>query len=327
MLQEPKTVILYGHTPETRYDALNFYETVSGGLILEDYDRTPPADALRLGLSLLHGTPVKRHALTPAERHAAAEYAGGNCWIKVTFASHAAADRALATSPHVLHGHWVYASPWTGKGPDVDEPIPVEKGDNEPGALRGPQPPSARAATMTGFGPVRPSRTGSQQNNTLPSNYRPPWNWSPNSAESSNTLESSDTLLGPQAQTLLEASGRREEAHVATSSLVRAGANGAATGAEVSTERDLRSRTFKFFPEKANELRDASDALLPSPSWVERLIGSLRQSGLFPKDVIGSTVPRLEDGSFDWNAASFYWRMCHWLDSFLGTDICGMRES
>ncbi|KAI4729164.1 hypothetical protein E4T49_02933 [Aureobasidium sp. EXF-10728] len=42
-------------------------------------------------------------------------------------------------------------------------------------------------------------------------------------------------------------------------------------------------------------------------------------------DVIGSAVPRTDDGSFDWKNASLYWLIFAWLDYWLGTDMCGLR--
>ncbi|KAL9092797.1 MAG: hypothetical protein Q9165_004215 [Trypethelium subeluteriae] len=42
-------------------------------------------------------------------------------------------------------------------------------------------------------------------------------------------------------------------------------------------------------------------------------------------EVIGSQVPRREDGGFDWEGAGVWWRVCWWLDGWLGTDLCGMK--
>ncbi|KAI5203601.1 hypothetical protein E4T39_04093 [Aureobasidium subglaciale] len=42
-------------------------------------------------------------------------------------------------------------------------------------------------------------------------------------------------------------------------------------------------------------------------------------------DVIGSAVPRTDDGNFDWKNASLYWLIFAWLDYWLGTDMCGLR--
>jgi hypothetical protein len=42
-------------------------------------------------------------------------------------------------------------------------------------------------------------------------------------------------------------------------------------------------------------------------------------------DVIGSAVPRTENGDFDWKNASLYWLIFAWLDYWLGIDTCGLR--
>ena len=47
----------------------------------------------------------------------------------------------------------------------------------------------------------------------------------------------------------------------------------------------------------------------------------------FPKEIIGNTVPRLENGEFDSKTASYYWKFFYWLDRTLGSDWCGLREA
>ena len=81
------------------------------------------------------------------------------------------------------------------------------------------------------------------------------------------------------------------------------------------------STSFKHFPDEARTvLRPASEALLPQMSWSERIVKQLTQGGWIPGDIIGSVVPRLENGDFDWASASFYWKLFYWIDSVLGTD-------
>lgn len=92
-------------------------------------------------------------------------------------------------------------------------------------------------------------------------------------------------------------------------------------------------------------LLPASDALLPVAPWSQRtfghlpLVGSLVgggdtkigntkvgdltiQAGL---QTLGAVVPRKEDGTFDWDRAGWYWRICWMLDWWLGTDLCGLK--
>jgi len=54
----------------------------------------------------------------------------------------------------------------------------------------------------------------------------------------------------------------------------------------------------------------------PKQSW---------SAWLGASELIGTTVPRREDGTFDVDKASLYWRWFYWLDSWLGTDFCGLK--
>ena len=265
---------------------------------------------------------MQRRSLTRAERPAAAEYAGGACWIKVTFDSRAAADRAVACSPHILHGYWVSAQPWTGKGLETDAPVPVTHNDDALDPLGVPRPPSDRAATWgsAAMGPQRSGSASRSNSNTLPSGFRVPW--SP--AESSDTMESSSTLV-PGAPATEESASLRSPS---TDRLVPGSAGSeSAPGTVGNGSTTLRQRTFSHFPDMPmTQMRDASEALLPSPTWLERLLSTLTRSGLVPGDVIGSAVPRKDNGDFDFDNSTFYWRLCYWLDTTLGTDLCGMKE-
>jgi hypothetical protein len=52
------------------------------------------------------------------------KYHGGDHWVKVTFNSAEAAERAIYTSPHTLQGFLVHAAPYRGTGPpDGDKPV------------------------------------------------------------------------------------------------------------------------------------------------------------------------------------------------------------
>ncbi|KAI9656652.1 MAG: hypothetical protein M1831_004562 [Alyxoria varia] len=83
-------------------------------------------------------------------------------------------------------------------------------------------------------------------------------------------------------------------------------------------------------------LQPASTALLPVPPWTTRtfghipLIGPLFFSGGVSQTpsgtgMIGSTVPKNDRGEFDWHNASLWWCFCWWVDSWIGTDLCGLR--
>jgi hypothetical protein len=121
----PTEVLLYGFPEAYQYSAVEFYERVSGGIIYEDYDRLPQNTRFDLTLSRSAGartTKVPAEALGKVNR-----YHGGEHWIKVTFDSMEAADRACYYSPHVLHGHMIHAERYRGEGPVRDEPIAATK--------------------------------------------------------------------------------------------------------------------------------------------------------------------------------------------------------
>ena len=77
---------------------------------------------------------------------------------------------------------------------------------------------------------------------------------------------------------------------------------------------------------KKLQLLPASDALLPQQSAWQKFLTSIPIIGWITGDIIGSAVPRKEDGEFDWAMASFYWKLMWWLDFWLrvfGGDIAG----
>jgi hypothetical protein len=121
----PSEVILYGFPEPYQYSAVEFFERVSGGIIYEDYDRLPPNTRFNLTLSRSEGArtgKIPADALRKVNR-----YHGGEHWIKVTFDSAEAADRACYYSPHTLHGHIIYAERYRGEGPVRDEAIPATR--------------------------------------------------------------------------------------------------------------------------------------------------------------------------------------------------------
>ena len=309
---EPTAVKLFGYSPETQYAAIEYYERVSGGMVCEDYERRPVPRTGRFGLGgTLTGSLPRRRPLTTAEQRAASVYVGGRCWIRVTFDSRAAADRAMATSPHILHGHWVFAQLYHGQGPAHDEPVPQINGSLEPpdisegshshAAPTAVQDPGPRLGMSSGFGVPSPSTS------------------------TSDTLQSSSTL-NPDRDS--QRSPPPEPAAVATSISPAPSGGVVPAGGAVAPPAQVRQRNFSHFPDTpATQLHDASEALLPSPSWTDWILSTLGQSGFFPGDVLGSTVPRKEDGDFDWDASSFYWRICYWLDTNLGTDLCGLKDN
>lgn len=327
--KEPTQVILRGYSPSNQWAAIEFYERVSGGLICEDYERQPPFERRRYQSTLSASTYVHPRALSRAEKALANRYYGGDCWIKVTFDSAEAAERAIYTSPHLIQGHWVCADAFHGKGPDVDEPILHRLDDGEPGLLDATKPSQRPSQTlgpsfsMSSLG-LQDADIRRRSNATLLRSF------TANAlslmdeqalvevGSLSSSTASSATATGPEYPDL-----NRQ----------RSSQNGDSTSSALSTmnssvQLQRRSSTFTHFPDRQKtQLRPATEAFLPQKSWTENALANLPLVGGLQGDVIGSVVPRLENGDFDWARASFYWRICYWLDAHLGTDLCGMKEN
>ncbi|KAI9823476.1 MAG: hypothetical protein M1832_002487 [Thelocarpon impressellum] len=137
--QEPTEVLLRGFLPGQSYGAIDLYERVGCGRICEDYARDPPTDQRRY----LKAANFPARALTQAEKAKVNAYAGGEDWIKVTFESAEAADRAVSASPMVIAGQEVFAELYRGP-------------PNPPNALL--PAPVASSATTTGYASSSPTR-------------------------------------------------------------------------------------------------------------------------------------------------------------------------
>ncbi|KAI4134884.1 MAG: hypothetical protein LQ347_001147 [Umbilicaria vellea] len=326
--KEPTQVILRGYSPQKQWAAIEFYERVSGGLICEHYERQPPFERRRYQSTLSASTYVHPRALSRAEKALASRYDGGACWIKVTFDSAEAAERAIFSSPHLIQGHWVYANSFYGKGPDVDEPILYRLDDKKAGLFdttRSSHRPSQTLGPSFSMSSLSQDADVRQwSNTTLPRSFTANalslvheealvdvGSLSPSTA-------SSATATGPEYP---DQNRRRSLRNVESTSSARSTVNS-------GVQLQHRSSTFTHFPDRQKtRLRPATEAFLPQKSWTENVLANLPLVGGLQSDVIGSVVPRLENGDFDWARASFYWRICHWLDTHLGTDLCGMKEN
>ncbi|KAK3056420.1 hypothetical protein LTR09_002927 [Extremus antarcticus] len=283
---EATEVMLYGFGEELQWAALDHYERVSGGLVLEDYDRQAPGQRYDVARSLSRAT--NQRSLTRAALKKKNTFAGGLHWIKITYDSRGAAELACARSPHIIKGHLVYAEPYLGRGPGRDEPImasqagaqitdpvlPTSFSTNTLNPIEGsPGNSSTTASSATATTTRQPALPHSQSTPTLSSN----------SPSSSTTLQTQpgQTLAAPQ------------------------------TPATIPRRRISGVTPAQILPVDA--------ALMPKPakaSW---------SSWLGAGEVIGSTVPKKDDGSFDYDGAGVYWRVWWWVDRVLGTDWLGMK--
>ena len=321
-------VMLYGYSPETQWAAIQFYESVSGGIICEDYERVPPVERRRFQNGLGYSGHMRPRALTKAEKASAMQYRGGSCWIKVTFDSIEAGERAIYNSPHPIQGHLVHAQAYRGQAPDIDEPMPLTeevqtqvllgggKSDRRPPQTLGASfsLPSLQGRDVTQRGTTTLPRSFTVTGNT---EEQPMQQLSEDASLSSSTA-SSATALGPEQAMLHH--------RTSTSLFTEIRSPDARETAIVQPSR--RPKTFTHFPDTPRTLlKPAAEAFLPQSSWTERLSRQLSHSGWIPGDIIGNAVPRLENGAFDWTNASFYWKVCYWLDTTFGMDLCGIKES
>ena len=309
--KEPTQVFLYGFSPGKQYAAIDFYENVSGGIICEDYDRKAP----NLRFPDTYSTPAPGRTLTKAERALAAQYKGGECWVKVTFDSAEAAERALYNSPHRIEGYWVYAQEFRGVGPEFDEPILVRKDEaQQPGASV--HRPSQTLGPSFGQGLNVQRRAVSTLPRSFSTTTQPADQARKEDSPLSSSTASSATATDGNYPNLRNRQQFQSEDSMSSPSAKQIGA--------FTSGR----QTLRHFPDTPRTvIKPASEAFLPQPSWSEKAVSSLVKSGLVPGDFVGNGPPRLENGEFDYKLASYYWRFFHWIDLTFGTDLCGLKDS
>ncbi|KAF2131164.1 hypothetical protein P153DRAFT_365761 [Dothidotthia symphoricarpi CBS 119687] len=300
--KEPKEVILYGFGTDVQWAAIDHYEKVSNGLIYEEYDRDPFNQKFNYAFASQRAS--NRQFLSKDALLRINQYIGGNHWIRVTFDSAEAAERACHYSPKVLQGYTVFAEPYRGTGPTggdreiraavgsitslTTSPGTVSSWTTGPGASQSST--TVSSATATASIPASSSRL-SQSTITRPTGAFPTDLAAPQSLQSqalaSTTATATTTALYPASR---RATLRLKGANV---------------------------KPAVFLPQEK--------AFLPvAPRW-QQTLGALPIIGW----LVGSgqdQVPRKEDGSFDVQSASLYWRAWYAVDACFGSDFCGVRE-
>ncbi|KAJ4399046.1 hypothetical protein N0V91_009742 [Didymella pomorum] len=305
--KEPKEVILYGYGTESQWAAIDFFEKVSNGIIYEEYDREPYNPKFNYAFAPNRSSHLR--ALSRAALSRVNQFVGGDHWIKVTFDSAEAAERACHYSPHNIQGYTVYAEAYRGTGPQGgDRALHAQIG----GAISLVSSPqtgplstipdtstTASSATATIAAPI-----------TLPRSTTMPV--FPSAAGSFPSDDASDRAPAPVAVS------RPSQTQTMTTSAQLAPTSRRATlrlkGANV--------KPAVFMPQEK--------AFLPAPPRWQQTFGSLPIIGWVigsGQGIIGDQVPRKEDGSFDAATASLYWRVWYTVDSCFGTDFCGVREA
>ena len=232
-------------------------------------------------------------------------YDGGDHWVKVTFDSSEAADRAIDSSPAQIYGHWVYAQPYHGKGPERDEPIPIQDDERE-------QDQSLQAAHTQRHLFAQQGPVSSQNSTTLPRSFAP----------SAETHVIQETEGSPSSSTATSATATGVEYPNLRQRRT------SQTQESLPTDQEPQNfEMMRYFPNvPRTRLISSAEAFLPQKTWWERQVQWLSERGLMPGEIIGSGIPMSEDGKPDWARASFYWRFFHWLDTHLGTDVCGLKD-
>ncbi|KAK4242001.1 hypothetical protein C8A03DRAFT_29742 [Achaetomium macrosporum] len=281
--QAPTEVILRGYrSSQQQYAALNHYEQLAGR-ICEDYPREPPIENRRYKSDLRDPAFTRRRHLTPEERAKVNRADSGEHWVKVTFESAEAADAAIFASPQKILGHLVYAEPYHGIPPSRDEAIPD---------------PSTMAS---GLHRTSSLRRHSRTQSTVGMQHPGSLDLSPPHSQISSTL-TADTMAMDSTTT--------------SSGTVTAGDGNGATPA---TQEHHDDEFCKVIPTvRKAKLLPMEQALLPAPSFSQRIMNHIPFLRWFSGAMIGSEVPRTETGEFDWNKASLYWKLMWWLDFLLG---------
>lgn len=321
--QEPKEVILYGYGSDAQWAAIAHYEKVSNGIIYEEYDREPFNP--KFGYNFTSQRASHYRSLSKASLRKINEYVGGDHWIKVTFDSAEAAERACHYSPKNIQGYTVYAEMYRGTGPQGgDRAIRAEAGSMSQAAS--PNTMSSATVGLRGISTSQSSATASsatatasqlapsttQQTQGLRSFADPPF--------MRNTAGSFPSYLDDMPVQPLE----QHQALDPNTIPARTTTTALNPRSQRATLR-LKGANVKpavFLPQEK--------AFLPAkPRW-QQTVGSLPIIGWVfgsGQGIIGDSVPRKDDGTFDMNSASLYWRVWYMVDNCFGSDFCGVRDA
>jgi len=315
-----------------QYAAINHYEQLAGR-ICEDYSREPPVEIRRRKSTARDVGYMRRKPLTADELAKANRAASGDYWVKVTFESAGAADAAIYASPQSILGHLVFAEFYTGNPPPQDEPVidtsslimdedhvragrPTRTTSSAPGFARAMRNPDSFDFEPA---PLAPSRNGRPTNagggvsafarammNPDSFDFEPP-----RSLASSRTADTATAASIPDTNTV-------------TSGTVTG--NVFATGTDLGDGIELQPRVPRNEDEfcqaiptvRKVRLLPVEQALLPAPSFTQKVLNVVPVVKWFSGSMIGNEVPRTESGEFDWDRASLYWKIIWWLDDVFG---------
>lgn len=319
------------------------------GYICEDYPREDPLlfqnDHSPMGFNrnniVIHKN-LSKEALTKSR-----VYKGGQHWLKITFDSWEAAERACFYSPVEIDGMMVHCELWSGRGPLTDAPIPRGLGGagslvSAKRAVRTVGPASGKASAVAGFEQALQGGTGSlPRSATLPDvQYARPqddMDIVSSSTASSATATSPGHELQQQSGNILRS---RSVPNLPTPQDLTA----------PSSQSQYMSRAPAI---RRAVLRPITEALPPQQSLTERIIRSLPVVNWLLGFTTPAPVPKTgsdgkalvpvgqreqrvgligegpvvrDDGTWDESGNGWYWRLWHRLDRLAGTDFCGLKE-
>lgn len=323
---EPTECLVYGYAGKaSEWKVLARLEKVAAPcVIIEDYPREDPTLFLYSNSPLAFSTSgpkPRQKLLSPTAVAKSQTYRGGAHWIKITFDSYEAAERACYYGPLNIDGFAVHCELWQGKPPSSDMAIPFDTLDDN-------KTLSTRQARTWGSAEGKKSALvgfeQALQNSTLPRNY-----------------------MVPDAQYLQPPTNAKD---FATQNDSETASSATATSPPPS-EMELRSRSMSNQPTRPKQnhsqymthipsvrkavLRPAAQALPPQQSNTEKLIMTIpllpwflgiNTSGQAQQNIRPAGPILKEDGTWDDTANGWYWRLWHTVDRWLGTDYCGLKE-
>jgi len=301
----PTEVILRGYHMEQQYLALYHYEMLAGR-ILEDYPRDPPVTQRKFKGDLRDPAALRPRPLTEEERKKVNNFAGGANWIKITFENEEAADIAIEKSPQEVSGFYVFAERYRGMPPTETKEILASTYKKE----------LERRRSRDSMGPAAGRRLEMaerrQQASTLPRSHTVPGRLGTAGLFSHAETPESDATFDTTTVSGSMSSGVLGHSY---------------TDSHESKEDSTHCR--KIPTAKKIQLLPASDALMPKQSFSKKVLANVPIISFFTSDIIGSQVPRQDNGDFDWALASFYWKIMWWLDfwfSVFGGDLAGSEK-
>lgn len=336
---EPEAVatecLIYGYASKAvEWKVLSRYERiVAPSIICEDYPREDPNLYLSstAAYSYSRSSIVVHKNLSKDALKKSRTYRGGDHWIKVTFDSYQAAERACFFSPVEIDGHMVFCEMWQGRGPFSDAPL--LKGTSSANEIQRSTNTASKMRTLTTsqstshLTSVESAVAGFERaTQTLPRSFAAPeaQYGQPASQDdasiSSNTASSATaTDIGPPPP---------------SSSALRS-RSVPSLPTQVTANTNPNSLYMTHIPTvKRAVLRPISEALPPQPRLTERILRTLPivswfvggEKGTSNGDMIGEGPALKEDGSWDDMNNGWYWSFWHGIDTWLGTDFCGLKD-